>query len=113
MDYSDKASAQAADQTGGAGSTTSGNPTSPTRHLQDTQDISDRGTPSARPTGPNASAIIAGLVAVFLGGLVIARETMNLRVDWSRLGPGTIIGLGLVMVLIGAVGLVQRRHHDA
>ena len=110
MDYSDKASAQAADQTGGAGSASSGNPT---QHIQDIQDISDRGKPSARPTGPNASAIIAGIVAVFLGGLVIARETMNLRVDWSRLGPGTIIGLGLVMVLIGAVGLVRRRHHDA
>ena len=110
MDYSDKASAQAADQTGGAGSTTSGNPT---QHIQDIQEISDRGKPSARPTGPNASAIIAGLVALFLAGLVIARETMNLRVDWSQLGPGTIIGLGLVMVLIGAVGLVRRRHHDA
>ena len=116
MDYSDKASAQAAEQRGGAGSTTSGNPTSPTQHIQniqDIQDVSDRGKPSARPTGPNASAIIAGLVALFLAGLVIARETMNLRVDWSRLGPGTIIGLGLVMVLIGAVGLVRRRHHGA
>ena len=113
MNYSDKASAQGADQAGGQGSTTSGNPTSPTQDIQDIPAISDKGTPSARPTGPNASAIIAGLVALFLAGLVIARETMNLRVDWSRLGPGTIIGLGLVMVLIGAVGLFRRRHHGA
>jgi len=83
-------------------------PSSPSR-----EPIRDKVGPPSRPTGPNASAITLGLVAMLLAGLVIARETMNLRVDWSQLGPGTIIGLGLVMVLIGAVGLVRRRHHDA
>ena len=67
-------------------------------------------TPPARPKGPNASAIVVGLVAMVLAGLVIARETMGLRVDWSRLGPGAIVGIGVVMVVIGAIGLV--RHHD-
>jgi hypothetical protein len=43
-------------------------------------------------------------------GLIIAKETMNLRVDWSRLGPGAIVGMGVVMVVIGAVGLIRR--HD-
>lgn len=65
----------------------------------------------ARPKGPNASAIIVGLVTMFLAGLIIAKETMGLRVDWSRLGPGAIVGIGVVLVVIGAIGLVRRRDH--
>jgi len=64
----------------------------------------------ARPRGPNASAIVVGLLAMVFGGLTIAKETMGWHVDWSRLGPGGIIGIGVVMVVIGAVGLVRR--HD-
>jgi len=66
----------------------------------------------ARPRGPNASAIVVGLVAMVFAGLIIAKETMDVRVDWSRLGPGAIVGIGVVMVVIGAIGLV-RRHDDA
>jgi hypothetical protein len=65
----------------------------------------------ARPKGPNAAAIVLGLVAMVLGGLIIANETMDLKVDWSRLGPGGIVGIGLVLVVLGAIGLV-RRHDD-
>jgi len=97
MDYSTPA---AASDPGATGSTPTGSP------------IQDKVKPPARPTGPNAAAIVIGLVAILLAGLVIARETMDLRVDWSRLGPGTIVGLGVVMVVIGAIGLVRRRHDD-
>jgi hypothetical protein len=65
-----------------------------------------------RPKGPNASAIVLGLVAMAFAGLIIARETLDWRVDWSRLGPGAIVGIGVVMVVIGAIGLI-RRHDDA
>jgi hypothetical protein len=64
-----------------------------------------------RPRGPNSSAIVVGLVAMVLAGLFIANETMSLRVDWSRLGPGAIVGIGVVMAVIGAIGLI-RRHDD-
>lgn len=66
----------------------------------------------ARPRGPNASVIVVGLVAMLFAGLIIAKETMNWQVDWSRLGPGAIVGIGVVLVLIGAIGLI-RRHDDA
>ena len=65
----------------------------------------------ARPKGPNAGAVVLGLVATVLAGLIIANETMDLQVDWSRLGPGGIVGVGLVLVVLGAIGLV-RRHDD-
>ena len=71
----------------------------------------DKVVAPARPKGPNASAIVVGLVAMVLAGLIIAKETTGLRVDWSRLGPGAIVGIGVVMVAIGAIGLV-RRHDD-
>jgi hypothetical protein len=70
------------------------------------------GSTPARPKGPNAAAIVVGLVAMVLAGLIIAKETMGLRVDWSRLGPGAIVGIGVLLVVLGAIGLV-RRHDDA
>jgi hypothetical protein len=66
----------------------------------------------ARPKGPNASAIVLGLVAMAFAALIIAIETAGLAVDWSRLGPGAIVGIGLLLVVLGALGL-RRRHNDA
>ncbi len=77
----------------------------------DSNPIQDRVNAPVRPKGPNASAIVAGLVAMLLAGLIIANETAGLIVDWSRLGPGVIVGIGVVMAVIGAIGLV-RRHDD-
>jgi hypothetical protein len=69
------------------------------------------GTP-ARPKGPNASAIVVGLAALVFAGMIIARETLDWRIDWARIGPGAIVAIGAVMVAIGAIGLI-RRHDDA
>jgi hypothetical protein len=73
--------------------------------------IQDRAAVPARPMGPNAAPVVLGLVALVLAALIIAHETMGLRVDWSQLGPGAIVGIGLLLVVLGAVGLV-RRHDD-
>ncbi len=72
----------------------------------------DKVSTLARPKGPNAAAVVLGLVAMLLAGLIIANETMGLRVDWSRMGPGAIVGIGALLVVLGAIGLV-RRHDDA
>jgi hypothetical protein len=73
--------------------------------------IQDNVKPPARPKGPNAAAIVVGLVAMVFAGLIIAKETLSWRIDWSRLGPGAIVGIGIVMVAIGAIGLVRRHDH--
>jgi hypothetical protein len=88
---------------------TEGNPIA-ANPVQDTPTTKDVST-LARPKGPNAAAVVLGLVAMVLAGLIIANETMDLKVDWSRLGPGGIVGIGLVLVVLGAIGLV-RRHDD-
>ena len=74
--------------------------------------IQDKVSTPARRKGPNVSAIILGLAAMVLAGLIIANETTGLQVDWSQLGPGAIVGIGLLLVILGAIGLV-RRHDDA
>ena len=78
---------------------------------QDGKPVQDRVNAPARPKGPNASAIVAGLVAIVLGGLIIANETTVWNVDWSGLGPSAIVIVGVVLAVIGTVGLV-RRHDD-
>lgn len=85
---------------------TSGTPSSP-----EGTSIQDSVKAPARPKGPNASAIVAGLVAIVLAGLIIANETTAWNVDWSGLGPGAIVVIGVVLAVIGAIGLV-RRHDD-
>lgn len=65
----------------------------------------------ARPHGPSAAPVVLGLFALALAALIILNETTNLRVDWSRLGPGAIVGIGALLVVLGAIGLV-RRHDD-
>ena len=77
----------------------------------DGKPVQDRVNAPARPKGLNASAIVAGLVAIVLGGLIIANETTVWNVDWSGLGPGAVVVVGVVLAVIGAVGLV-RRHDD-
>lgn len=64
-----------------------------------------------RPKGPNAAPIVLGLVALALAALIIVTETMDVRVDWSGLGPGAIVGVGALLVVLGAIGLF-RRHED-
>jgi len=85
---------------------TPGTPSSP-----EGTSIQDKVNAPARPKGPNASAIVAGLVAIVLAGLIIGNETTAWNVDWSGLGPGAIVVVGVVLAVIGAIGLV-RRHDD-
>ena len=85
-------------------------PATPT--FPDGNPIQDKVSAPARPRGPNVTAVVLGLVALLIAGLIIANETMGLKVDWSRLGPGAIVGVGLLLVVLGGIGLV-RRHDDA
>jgi len=75
--------------------------------------------PKPRILGADGAGVIAGTDerVVINPGIVenrkmhIVGETMDVQVNWSQLGPGAIVGIGLLLVVLGAVGLV-RRHDD-
>lgn len=73
--------------------------------------VQDNVGTSTYRAGPNASPIVFGLVAVIVGALIIASETLTWSLDWSVSGPGVLAFAGLALVVIAAIGLV-RRHGD-
>jgi len=93
-------------------------PEAPVSETGDTQRYAEPVTPAAtaapvvsapeRPRGPHAAAILLGVFAIAVAALAILRETTNLTVSWSELGPGSIIVAGVLLLLIGVVGLTRR-----
>jgi hypothetical protein len=59
--------------------------------------------------GPNTGAIVLGVLCLVLAGLAIARETSGFRVDWTVFGPGAIVGIGVLVLLLGVLGLARRQ----
>lgn len=66
-----------------------------------------------RPTGPYVPAIILGLVALAVAGIVLAQELGNLTVDWADVGPLGFVAVGAVLVVLGVVGLVSSNRRNA
>jgi hypothetical protein len=82
------------------------------RHRPNPDDPNQGVGKPTRPEGPNAAPIVLGLVALALAALIIVTETMDVQVDWSRVGPGAIVGVGALLVVLGAIGLVRRHDGD-
>ena|SRR5690349_20039362 len=59
--------------------------------------------------GPNTGAIMLGVLCLVLAGLAIARETSGFEVDWTVFGPGAIVGVGVLVLLLGILGLARRQ----
>ncbi len=43
-----------------------------------------------------------------MGVLLIAREQFQWKIDWQLHGPVVLIGAGILLVVLGALGLVRR-----
>jgi len=52
--------------------------------------------------------MVLGLVCLVLAGLVIAREVNGFRVNWAVFGPGAIVGIGVLVLILGVLGLARR-----
>lgn len=61
------------------------------------------------PRRPRAMSILVGLFSLAVAGFVLATELGSLTIDWSTSGPYLVIGSGLVIAVVGAVGLVGAR----
>jgi hypothetical protein len=59
--------------------------------------------------GPNTGAIVLGVLCLVLAGLAIAQETSGFQVDWTVFGPGAIVGVGVLVLLLGVLGLARRQ----
>lgn len=66
----------------------------------------------ARPEGPSVSTIALGLVSLAVAVLVIVYQVGDFTLDWSLAGPGAVIGVGAVLVLIGLATMLRRRGDD-
>jgi len=67
--------------------------------------------PVATPTwkrGTSWATVAWGLVCMFVAGLVLTFQLTDIEVDWAVAGPATVVGLGLVLVLVGLLGLLNR-----
>lgn len=58
---------------------------------------------------PNTGAIVLGVLCLVLAGLAIAQETSGFRVDWTVFGPGAVVGVGVLVLLLGVLGLARRQ----
>ena len=64
--------------------------------------------PVTRARGPHAASMVLGILCLLVAGLVIAREVNGFRVDWSVFGPGAIVGIGVLVLVLGVLGLARR-----
>ena len=61
-----------------------------------------------RARGPHAASMVLGLICLLVSGLAIAREVNGFRVDWAVFGPGAIVGIGVLVLVLGVLGLARR-----
>lgn len=65
-----------------------------------------------RPTGPSWSTIALGLIATVVAGGALFLEFTDTELDWQRLGPLAVVGLGVLLVLVGLAALMRRNDDE-
>lgn len=65
-----------------------------------------------RPTGKSWATVVLGLLALLVGGFVLAFQLIDLDIDWSTATPAVFVGAGGLLVLLGVAALVSRRNGE-
>ncbi|HET8601935.1 MAG TPA: hypothetical protein VFL99_16545 [Segeticoccus sp.] len=66
--------------------------------------------PTERARGPHAPTILMALVCLAVAALAIARQVTGfVGLTWSGSGPAVIVGAGVVLLAVGALGLLRDR----
>lgn len=61
---------------------------------------------TVEPTGPSWPTITLGLVCLAVAVAVLVLQVVDLSVDWRLAGPLALAGIGALVAVVGALGLV-------
>jgi hypothetical protein len=62
--------------------------------------------------GPAPFAIVLGLLGLVVAASTLFTEVVGIDVPWGDLGPWTVVGAGVLVLLVGGLGLRASRGHD-
>ena len=66
----------------------------------------------SRPKGPSWGTVALGLICLVVAAGAFWVEWSNLSLDWTRSLPLTMVGLGIILVLVGLAALLRRNEDD-
>lgn len=74
-------------------------------------------TPAAAPApppreyvrGPAPFAVVLGVLGLVVAAVTLFTEVVGVDVPWDELGPWSVVGAGLVVLVVGALGLRSSR----
>lgn len=66
-------------------------------------------SPAPPPASPAIGTVLLGLALLALSLSVLVQQLRPQPVDWARIGPYAVIGSGLLLAALGALGLRARR----
>lgn len=79
----------------------------------------DTAAPAASPVppreyvkGPAPFAIVLGLLGLVVAAVTLFSEVVGFDVPWDDLGPWTVVGAGVLVLLVGGLGLRASRGQD-
>lgn len=64
-------------------------------------------------SGPAVVPIIVGLFGLLVAGLVLIQTATDIRLDWAKVGPVSIVVGGIVLMGLGLLGMRNRSREGA
>lgn len=62
--------------------------------------------------GPAPFAVVLGLLGLVVAAVTLFTEIVGFDVPWGDLGPWTVVGAGVLVLLVGGLGLRASRGRD-
>jgi hypothetical protein len=91
---------------------TTSTPAAPPAPTDPTSDTPPPATVPVWRSGPAPFPLLLGLLGLVTAVTVLVSEVADLRVPWTDLGPWSVVAVGLVVLVVGAIGLRASRSHD-